>query len=183
MRRLICFSLIGLLVLSCDQDDALSSFDRNVVSENGTVPFEELLILIHIKTTDSTYLVVESVDSVSIYVNNFHWTKTNSQALDTSKVAKQTVDNKYIADEKINYLIIANQDIEQPDFNTAGEFAQYLNSAYELSPGEYACLIESFQITFNDNSKITYYPFQYTTFKVEENSRSAFVGEIEIKID
>jgi hypothetical protein len=183
MKRLIYFLLIGLLVISCEKDDSLSSADRNVVSEDGSIPFEELLILINVKTTDGTYLVVKSIDSVSIYINNYYWTKINSQTLDTSKIDKQTVGNKYLTENKINYLVIANQDIEQPDYNTAGEFALYLNAAYELKPGEYACLIESFQITFNDNSIKTYYPFDYKTFKVEKNKRSAFVGEIEIKID
>lgn len=183
MKELIYFLLIGLLLVSCDIDDSLSSADRNVVSEDGVIPFEELLILVNIKTTDSTYLVVKSVDSVSIFINDFYWTKINSQPLDTSKVDKQPVGNKYLSDNKINYLIIANQDIEQPDYNTAGEFAQYLNSAYELKPGEYACLVESFQITFNDNSIKTYYPYEYKIFKVEQNLRSAFVGEIEIRID
>lgn len=183
MKRLIYYLLIGLLVGSCEKDDSLSSADRNVVSEDGSIPFEEILILVNIKTTDSTYLVVKSVDSVSVYINNYYWTQINSQTLDTSKVDKQLVGNKYITDNKINYLIIAKQYIEQPDYNTAGEFAQYLNAAYELKPGEYVCLIESFQVTFNDNSTKTYYPFEYTTFKVEQNLRSAFVGEIEIKID
>jgi hypothetical protein len=183
MKRLIYFLLIGLLIVSCEKEYLLSSADRNVVSEDGTIAFEELLILVNIKTTDSTYLVVKSVDSVSVYINDYYWTKINSETLDTSKVDKQLVGNKYITNNKINYLIIANQDIEQPDYTTAGEFAQYLNAAYELKPGEYACLIESFQVTFYDNSIKTYYPFEYTTFKVEQNSRSAFVGEIEIKID
>ena len=183
MKKLIYYLLLGLLVVSCEKDDLLSSADRNVVSEEGSIPCEELLIWVNIKTTDSTYLVVKSVDSVSIYINNNYWTKRNSQTLDISKVDKQLVGNKYITKNKMNYLIIANQDIKQPDYNKAGEFAQYLNAAYELKPGEYACLIESFQITFNDNSIKMYYPFEYKTFKVEKNSRSAFVGEIEIKID
>jgi hypothetical protein len=182
MKRLFYFLLIGLLAVSCE-DRSNNSAEINVVSEDGSVPFEELLILINIKTTDSTYLVVNSIDSVSIFINNFYWTKINSESLDTSKVDKYLVGNKYQTDNKINYLIIANQDIEQPDFTTAGEFAQYLNAVHVLKPGEYACLIESFQITFSDNSTKTYYPLEYTTFKVEENSRSAFVGEIEIILD
>ncbi len=183
MKRLIYLLLTGLFILSCGKDDSLSSADRNVVSEDGTVPFEELLILINVKTTDSTYLVVESIDSVSIYINDLYWTKINSQSLDTSKIDKQTVGNQYLTENKINYLVIANQDIEQPDYTTAGEFAQYLNAVYELKPGEYACLIESFQITFNDNSIQTYYPYEYIIFEVDPNSKSAFIGEIEIKID
>jgi len=183
MKNLIYFLLIGLLAVGCEDDASLSSANRNVVSEDGAIPFEEILILINLKTTDSNYLVVKSIDSVSIFINKYYWAKINSQVLDTSKIDKFLAGNKYQTDNKINYLIIANQDIEQPDFNTAGEFAQYLNAAYELKPGEYACFIESFQVTFNDNSIKTYYPFKYTTFKVEKNSRSAFVGEIEIKIN
>lgn len=183
MKRLIYLLLIGLLAVGCQKDDSISSADRNVVSEDGYIPFEEILILININTTDSTYLVVNSIDSVSIFINNYYWTKINSQILDTSKVDKVLVGNKFQTKNKLNYLVIANQDIEQPDFNTAGEFAQYLNAAYELKPGEYACLIESFQVTFNDNSTTKYYPFEYTTFKVEQNSRSAYVGEINLKID
>jgi len=183
MKRLICFLIIGLLLVSCDKDDSLSSADRDVFSEDGSIPFKELLLLINIKTTDSTYLAVQSVDSVNIYINDFYWTKTNSQTLDTSKIDKQLAGNKYLSKNKINYLIIADQTGEQPDYNTAGEFAQYLNAAYELQPGYYACLIESFQVTFTDNSIHKYYPFEYTTFKVEQNSVSAFAGEIELKID
>ena len=183
MKTIICFFIMGLLLVGCENDDTLSSADRNVVSEDSSISFEELSILINIKTTDSTYLVVESIDSVSLYINSFYWAKINSQPLDTSKVDKRLVGNKYVTDKKISYLMIANQDIEQPDFRTAGEFAQYLNSVYELSPGEYVCLIESFQVTFNDGSTKVYYPFEYATFKVEQNSRSAFAGEIEIKID
>lgn len=183
MKKLIYFLVIGVLLLSCEKDNSLSSADRNVVSEELVIPFEELLILINIKTTDSTYLVVESIDSVSIYINNYYWTKISSQTIDTTKIEKYSIENKYQTNKKLNYLIIANQDIKQSDYNTAGDFAQYLNSTYELKPGEYACLIESFQVTFNDNTTKKYYPLEYKTFKVEKNVRSAYVGEIQIKID
>lgn len=182
MKKTIYFLLIGLFLWSCSKDDSLSSADRNVITEDESIPFEELLIMINLKTTDDSYLVVKSIDSVSIYINNNYWTKINSQTLDISKVEKSVVGNKYETSDKINYLVIANQDIKEPDFTTAGDFAQYLNAGYELKPGEYACLIESFQVTFNDNTTKTYYPFEYKTFKVEQNSRSAFVGEIELKI-
>jgi hypothetical protein len=182
MKRLIYYLLIGMLIVSCEKNDSLSSADRNVVSD-GSIPFEELLLLINVKTTDSTYLVVKSIDSISIYINNYYWSNINSESLDTSKVEKFLVGNNYQTDKKVNYLVVANQDIEQPDYNTAGEYAQYLNASYVLKPGEYTCLIESFQVTFNDNSIKKYYPFEYTTFKVEQNSRSAFAGEIGLKID
>jgi hypothetical protein len=183
MKRWIYFLLIGLLILSCNKDDNLSSADRNVVSEDGTIPFEELLVLLNVKTSDSTYLVVKSIDSVNIYINNSYWAKINSLTVDTSLVEKTAIGNLYQTNNKINYLVIAKQDIKKPDFNTAGAFANYLNEYYELKPGEYACLIESFKVTFNDNSTRKYNTFEYKTFKVEQNSKSAFVGEIEIIID
>lgn len=184
MKKLIYFLLVGLLLVNCGEDNSfISNADRNVVSDDGAVPFEKLLILINLRSTDSTYLVVKSIDSVNIFINNYYWAKINSQALDTSKVDKFLVGNKYQSRNKINYLVIANQDIEQPAYNTAGEFARYLNAAYELKPGEYACLIESFRLTFSDQTTKKYFPLEYIAFKVEQDSRSAFVGEIEIKIN
>tara|TARA_R110002124_G_scaffold52399_1_gene150903 strand:+ start:426 stop:953 length:528 start_codon:yes stop_codon:yes gene_type:complete len=175
--------MTSLLLLACGKDDSLNSADRNTVSDDGSIPFEELILLLNIKTSDSSYLVVQSIDSVNIYINDFYWTKKNSEPVDTTKIDKQTIGNQYISGKKINYLIVADQDIVEPDFITAGEFAQYLNAAYRLDPGEYACLIESFQLRFNDSTSKTYYPYEYTTFKVEQNLRSAYVGEITLKID
>ncbi|MFY8108840.1 MAG: hypothetical protein ACOVO9_07605 [Bacteroidia bacterium] len=183
MKKLIYILLLGLFIISCKKSDTLSSAERNVVSNSSSNPFKELLILINIKTSDSSYLVVKSIDSVNIFINNYYWTKINTEILDTSKVDKILIGNKYQTKNKINYLIIANQDIKQPEYTTAGDFAKYLNATYELKPGEYVCFIESFQLTFNDNTTKKYYPLKYTTFKVIENSRSAYVGEIEIKID
>lgn len=184
MKRLIYALLLGVFFISCSSDEPLTSAYRNVVSGDASiVPFEELLMLIHVKTTDSTYLVVNSIDSVNILINNNYWAKINSQAVDISKIEKQEVDNRYQTVKKINYLVIAAQDIAQPHYTTAGEFSEYLNAIHELKPGEYACFIESFQVSFNDNTSKTYYPFEYKIFNVVQNSKSAFVGEIEIKID
>jgi hypothetical protein len=183
MKKLIYILLLGMLSISCKKSETLSSAERNTVTNTATNPFKELLILINVKTNDSSYLVVKSIDSVNIFINNYYWTKINTETLDTSKVNKTLVGIKYQSPNKINYLIIANQDIKQAEYTTAGDFAKYLNASYELKPGEYVCLIESFQLTFNDNSTKKYYPLKYTTFKVIENSRSAYVGEIEIKID
>ena len=169
--------------MSCQKDGSLNSADRNVVSEEESTQFEELLILVSIKTTDSTYLVVESIDSVNIFVNDFYWANVSSDPINTANVDKFTVGNMTVTTDKLNYLIVAEQEIEDPDFTVAGDFAEYLNSFYDLDAGEYACFIESFQVTFNDNSTKKYYPLTYEIFKVEENTRSAFVGEFEIKID
>lgn len=183
MQRFIYFLIVGAILIGCDQDDSFRAVERNVVSEDeAIIPFEELLILLNLKTTDSTYLVVESVDSVTIYINNYYWTQTSSEPVDTTKIDKSIEGNRFHAEKKLNYLVIADESIEQPEFSTAGEIAQFLNSAFDLKPGEYVVLIESFQVTFNDGTVKKYYPFEYRTFKVEKNSRSAFVGEIELTV-
>ncbi|MCH8547156.1 MAG: hypothetical protein LAT54_10530, partial [Cryomorphaceae bacterium] len=98
-------------------------------------------------------------------------------------VEKTALGNRFVTGNKINYLITARQDVEAPNLSTAGDYAAYLNAINELRPGEYACMIESFQVTFNDQSTQVYHPLKYGVFKVEENKRSAFVGEFEIHIN
>lgn len=183
MRKPILIFLIGIVMFGCEKSTDLPSPNRNVVSEATSIPFEELLILLNVKVNDSTYLVIESIDSVSIYINDYYWSKISSVPVDTTKIRKTSEGNMFISDLKQNYLVIAQRDFDEPDYNIAGEFAKFLNSYYELKPGEYACLIESFQVTFNDNTTKVYYPYKYEIFKVEENSRNAFVSEIELDLD
>jgi len=182
MRNFIILILAGLIITSCEKD-SLSSADRNTYSEDGSISFEELLILLNVKSSENSYLVASSIDSINIYINNYYWTKINSQKVDTTKVDKFVNGNMFLSNKKLNYLVIANQDIEQPDYNIAGDFAKYLNNFATVKPGEYACFIESFQVTFNDNTVKKYYPMEYKTFKVEQNLRSAYVGEIELTIE
>lgn len=169
--------------MSCTKEDSLNSAEKNVVSDETSVLFEELLMLVNIKASDSSYLVVKSVDSIKIFINNKYWAKVNSVALDTAKVAKYAVGNKFESNSKISYLVMSTQDVTEPEYSTAGEFANYLNASYNLKPGEYACLIESFQVTLNDHTIKKYYPFKYIGFKVEESSKSAMVSEFDLNID
>lgn len=181
MKKYLILILVFLTIFGCGKED---NFDgsRAVVSDSKNVPFEELLLLINLKTSDSTYLVIPSVDSVNLYVNNFYWSTKSSVDLDTSNIEKYPLNNMFHTPNKLNYLVLAKKTDLQTSFDTAGEYAQYLNSLYQLKPGEYACLINSFQILLNDNTTKTYHPITYKMFKVEENSYSAFVGEIEIKL-
>ena len=182
MKKLLFFLFIGVLFIGCDND---SDYDGSqyVVSDEESILFEEISFLINVKTVNNGYLVVKSIDSINLYVNSFYWAKPNSNSLDISKVNKIEVGNKYETTNKLNYLVVASRDILKVDYSTAGDYAKYLNDYYELKPGEYACLIESFQVTLNDNTVKKYYPLEYRAFKVEENSRNAFIGEIELKID
>lgn len=178
-KCLFAFMLM-LLLSACSKDNNPASI--NTINENGTVSLEELILLVNIKATDSTYLVVQSVDSVKIKINTLNWSITNSQSIDTSKIVKFSAGNTYQTHNKLNYLITARQDLPKIQFNTAGEYAQYLNASYEIKQGEYVCCIESFQLRFTDNSIKKFYPYAYQKVKIEKDTRSTFVGEIELKI-
>jgi hypothetical protein len=180
----LIFGTVFFLAGCKKEDNSLSSAERNVISDETEIPFKEVLMLIHLKTTDSTFLVVKSIDSVTIFVNDKFWSKSSSQPIDITNIDKVINGNKYETGNKLNYLLIADQTtLEIPDYTTAGDFARYLNDVFELKPGQYACLIESFQVTLNDNTVKKYYPFEYRIFKVEENTGSSFIGEIELKIN
>jgi hypothetical protein len=165
------------------ESDYQNTAERNVVSDETSISFKEMLMLISVKATDSTFLVVESIDSVTLFVNNQFWSKSSSQSVDIDNVDKLANGNRYETVNKLNYLLIADQTVETSNFTTAGDFAKYMNSFFELKPGEYACLIESFQVRFNDNTVKKYYPLEYRIFKVEANTERSFLGEIELKID
>ncbi len=181
MKKYIYILLIVLLSLSCEKDD-VNKFEKNIVS-NDKVMFEELLFLLNIKTNDSSYLVVKSIDSINIYVNNTHWTKINSSAIDIDNISKTTIGNTFVSKQKINYLVLATNDKQKIKYNTAGEVAKYLNNVQYLKAGDYVCFIESFQLTLNDNSTKTYYPNIYAPFKIERNFKSSFVGELTVCLD
>ncbi|MCI5058410.1 MAG: hypothetical protein MRY83_20025 [Flavobacteriales bacterium] len=179
MKRLFIIGLmLCTLMFSCEREGQLGSF----VSEDENFNVDQVALLVNIKTSDSTYLVVRSIDSIKIKINNNFTTIISSEVLDTSIVPKFTDGNKFVSTQKINYLITAQQEDNLPDFNTAGDYANYLNSAYQLSPGEYVCFIEFIDLTFNDNSSQRFYPLQYQPFKIEDNASSAFIGEVEVKI-
>lgn len=183
MKKLLISIALILVFYGCSKDESLNTAQRNVVSEDGSISLKELLVLINIKTNDSTYLVVESIDSVKMFVNNTFWSMRSSSIIDTTKIDKIVEGNRFITDKKLSYLLISEQEQNDSTFLTAGDFAAYLNSLLQLKPGEYACFIESFQIKFNDQSIKRYYPFQYQTFKVEANNQTAFVGEFNFLID
>jgi hypothetical protein len=183
IRKWIYLVLVAILFIGCSKEEgAGNSAEKNVIADEPTVSFEEILLLVNLKTTDSTYLVVKSIDSVTLFVNTNYWAKISSQPIDISAIDKSVTGNRYETKNKLNYLLVAQQDIVEPDYTTAGDFARYLNAFFELKQGQYACLIESFQVTFNDNTTKKYYPFEYRVFTVEKNTTNTFIGEIELKI-
>lgn len=176
----IFFVMTAMLMFSCADDSDMD--DSGVVSSTINADFKELSLLLNIKTSDTSYLVVQSIDSVSIYVNDNYWNKISSVEVDTSKINKYSQNNCYNTKNKLSYLLVANQDLNSDQLLTAGDYAAYLNAFYELKPGEYLCFIQSFQVTLLDGTIQTYYPYVYKAFEVKENTYSAIIGELEINI-
>lgn len=148
MRIFAFFCVILILLSGCSKkDDDLSSAAKNVVSEEKRIDFRELLLFVNLKAADGSYLVVKSVDSIAVYINNFHWATISSEPVDTTKIDKSVSGNRLLTSHKINYFSLATRHAEeQPDYTTAGDFAQYLHSLLSLENGEYVCFIESFTV-------------------------------------
>ena len=175
--------LLSINLVSCeDIDSDYSSSPSNVVDYDNAITFQEMFMLVSIKTSDSTYLVVESIDSLNIFVNNQFWAKTNSNTIDTEYIIKTDSNNYSYTKNKLNFLVVSKQQALLSDFSTIGDYAKYLNDQISLKEGQYACLIESFQVTFKDGTRKKFSPYAYTIFTVEPDTYNAYLGEIELKI-
>ncbi len=176
--------IFSFLLLSCEKYDGLAADDYTIHKDSETsINFEELVMLINIKLPNNNYLVVKSIDSLNIYINNKHWAKINSTKLDIDNLNKTTNNNRFESKSKVNYLVLAKNKVKDVKFETAGDYAKYLNSDFNIKPGQYACCIKSFRIKYNDNTTKTYYPNKYCVFNVEAGKRSSYSGEIELNIE
>lgn len=182
--KLLIFSILMLIIVSCSKsEDSYSDGDSNVVSDTKTISFKELVLLLSIQNPDSTFLVVERIDSLMLYVDDKFWAKINSVSLDTTTIDKDLNGNRFSSNDKVSYLVLSDQDSVVTKFVYAIQYAQFLNTLLELQPGEHACFLQSFMIKFNDGTYKKYYPNIYKIFNVEANTQSAFVGEFNIKIN
>lgn len=175
---MLCLS--GFFLLSCEKDSSTAA--RNTVFQNSSNILEEVSMLINLKTNDSSYVVVNKIDSVFIKVGELFEVKTSSTTIDTANFNTYQDGDFRVTNKKLNYLVIARPSLEPQDFNTAGEYADYLNKLLELKAGEYVCLIESIWVTLSNGNKQQYFPHIYSNFTVNQDAVSAFAGEITIEI-
>ncbi len=184
MKRTTIWAIIltSVFLISCEVNSDENSYPSNVVDYDNSTSFEELFMLVSIKTSDSTYLVTKSIDSITIFVNNEFWSISNSSTIDTEDIVKTETSNYSYSNNKLNYLVVAKQQALTSDFSTIGDYAKYLNDQVTLNNGQYACLIASFQVTLNDGTRKKFAPYSYTIFTVESNTQNAYLGEIELKI-
>ena len=180
MKLRFSFTLLVLLLASfaCNDDDP-NGPTRNIVGD-GELALEELLIVINLKASDSTYWVPRSIDSVRIRINNMYWTEATAVSPDVRQLDTELVDGRLVASRKVGYFVSASQSEEPPAFETAKDYVDYLAGMFEAGPGEYLCYIDAFVATFENGTTQKFYPNQFKPFVVERDKRSVFVGEFDI---
>jgi CMP-2-keto-3-deoxyoctulosonic acid synthetase len=167
-------------VVACKKDDSYSG-GSGVVDNSTSVDFKSLMLLVNVKNSDTSFVVTEQIDSIELYLNDSFWTYATSEIYDTSKVAYTVQNNLKIASSQVNYLVLADR-VETPlTTASAGDYAAYLNGVFDVNPGQYACLVKSFQLKFEDGHTETFYPNSYHVFEIKYGSSNAFVGNIELK--
>ena len=139
MKKIISLLLLTFMLFACSrQEDWNYDPSSDVLSDEEIINLEEIFFLLNVKISDSTYLVVQSIDSIRIFINNTLWTICSSESIDTTYINKKASGNTWYTEKKLNYLVVAHKNIQKPEFATAGDYADYLNAIHELKPGEYA---------------------------------------------
>jgi hypothetical protein len=182
MKKLIIFCLAVLALASCDDDD-LGPNNPNVVADENLIELEELVLLVTIQNANGQYLAVQSIDSLAIYVNNQFWAKPASEPLNLDGIETEAVNGLPYSEEPLSYLVLAEQTTTDYNFETAGEYADYLTSSLVLEPGDYVVYLDSLTITLADGTTQTYYPRLYKVISVQENKRSVYVGEFTLTLN
>jgi len=177
MKKYILYFLILSTVYSCTKGDYQNN---KIISEDDEIYVENLLMLINIQNSDSTYLITHRIDSLSIYINDSLWGYFSSSEIDTAKINKEQSGNYFFSNNKQNYFFIGNV-LAENEFETVGDYATFMNAYNTLKPGD--CMIESYQIVDINGLRKTFYPYKYFPFSVEENVGSMYIGEINLNFN
>lgn len=180
--KIILIMTLSLLYLIGCKKASTESVDKNIVSETNTVKFREIVLLLSIKSTDTTYIVTDRIEQIQIKINDNIWGKFSSKIIDTTAIIKEIGNNYFESKTKTSYLIIAECTPDYGSFTTAGQYSSYLNSFLELEPGDYVCKIEELQLKGLNSQTATIKTSIFKNFTVLANTRSSFIGEIELKI-
>lgn len=182
-KRFIIFGLFGALIFlgNCTKND-YEKANGNIIDNDPGVEFKELLILVNIKNSDSTYVISEQLDSMEIYVNGSFFGTFSSSVVDTGLISTQSVDNFDVTSQKVEYLVQARPNYSLVEANSAGDFAEIMNGKYEFLPGDYVLLLKGFQMEDNTGTLVQYYPYLYANFTILQESSTVYLGEITIEI-
>jgi len=179
--------LIGILT-SCKKENNSPytySSESTIYSESASTTFKEILFIIKpyvIINNQKEYFVAESINNLSLKVNNNIWGNFQSLTIDTSRIDKMIINNYLVSNSPIQYTVIASQQSDKDTLTTAGEYSDLINNFLTLKPGDYICQIDYFDIKLSNSQIKRIYPMITVPLEVKENVKSSYIGEFEIEI-
>ena len=184
--RTSCFPLLillmgSILMNSCSSDSGIGQFDSLVIEdEDNPYKFQQLTFTLSLKDSENGYLNLDVVDSLSMFVNAKYWGVYTSGGNDTLNKTDRIVDQLRYSDKPIEYLFIAPYVLKTDNFETAGDFVEYLNNRIILTPGEYICELNVVKFKTFEGNWITKKIQVFVGFDVIQNTTSAYMGKIEV---
>lgn len=186
-RYLFPFLLLGCLPFAaCDDGvDPIETAATRVVSSSSSTAFSEIIMLVNLFDEAGDPILVSRIDSLRLYVNGEYWSTVSSDSMDLRPFDTLSTGVFNTTDRVVSHYVSSVEEELKGinDFSTVGEFAVFLNESYDLAPGEYLCFIESIKVTDVNGVLRTYYPYAYQPFTVDEDKKSAYVGEIDITLE
>ncbi len=178
---------IGILT-SCKKESNSPytySSESTIYSESTSTTFKEILFIIKpyiVINNQKEYLVAESINNLSLKVNNSIWGNFQSLTIDTSRIDKKIINNYLVSNSSVQYTVIASQQSDKDTLTTAGEYSDLINNFLTLKPGDYICQIDYFDIKLINSQIKRIYPMITVPLEVKENVKSSYIGEFEIEI-
>lgn len=189
MRTILLLLLLALLVTACNKDDGYpySYNDPTIYSASGEVVFSEIILFLKPfinSGNERKYIATDSLRNIVLKINQKTWTATGSYLLDTAHIHSKSTENNYrVTSEPVSYPVQIPVISYPPTFETAGQYADLLNSYFQLTPGAYICQLLSFDIQGISETTTIYTPLIVFPIEIQSGQKSLHVGEFEIQIN
>ncbi|MDR3366090.1 MAG: hypothetical protein LBO71_03885 [Prevotellaceae bacterium] len=173
------------LTAACSENDGFDGYsysEPTIYSPSNKPVFSEIILFLQPYIMDGgtkKYVLTDTLRSIAVSINDKMQRIATSYGMDTLHVRnKSTVGSCRVTTDSIAYPVQVNVLMFPEKFSTAGEYANLLNSYFELSPGAYICRIQSFSV----GSQTAYTPALSFPLEVAENRTSVSVGKFEVEV-
>jgi hypothetical protein len=181
---LACFSLL----IACNKEGFSPynySNEGDIYSTSDKVKFREVLFTLKpyiLVNAQKKYVVSDSIKNVVVKINDKTWSVVHSFPMVTTQFLPETVGNWRIMEQALSYPIVAPFQAPKTTLTTAKEYAILLSNFFIIENGTYFCRIESFDIRQQNGLFRTVKPQLVTIVEVKDNSRNAWLGELEVQV-
>tara|TARA_B100000780_G_scaffold276153_2_gene244196 strand:- start:751 stop:1281 length:531 start_codon:yes stop_codon:yes gene_type:complete len=176
---------MALFVLaSCDNDEeAYANYvESSIYSDDLYEDLSELLFSFSIKQSDSTYLAVDQLVDIPVYVDGELWSEGHTNFKDLSYFSLDTNGSVVSSSVELKYLLYASFLRPTVGF-TAGSYADVLTSYRTLSNGDHFCEIPKISYTDLNGDTISIYPNLVQTFVVKPDQSQIHVADFQIQLN